>query len=43
MDMLEKRNPLAHTYNEERFNLALKIKEEYFAAITQVHIFGEKI
>ncbi|HHW55140.1 MAG: nucleotidyltransferase substrate binding protein [bacterium] len=45
MDMLEKRNLLAHTYNEERFNLALKkIKEEYFAAITQVHEYlGEKI
>ncbi|SCX76330.1 nucleotidyltransferase substrate binding protein [Alkaliphilus peptidifermentans] len=38
MDMLEKRNILAHTYNEERFNFALKkIKEEYYYAISQVH------
>lgn len=38
MDMLEKRNMLAHTYDEERFNLAIKkIKEEYYKAISQVH------
>ena len=38
MDMLEKRNLLAHTYNEERFNLAIqKIHEEYYEAISQVH------
>ena len=41
----EKRNLLAHTYDEERFNFAVKkIKEEYYAAITQVyHDLGEKI
>ena len=45
MDMLEKRNLLAHTYDEERFNFAVeKIKEEYFKAISQVHILlGKKI
>ncbi len=38
MDMLEKRNLLAHTYDEERFVFAVrKIKEEYYEAITQVH------
>ncbi|SES81191.1 nucleotidyltransferase substrate binding protein, HI0074 family [Natronincola peptidivorans] len=44
IDMLEKRNLLAHTYNEERFNYAIKkIKEEYYGPITQVHRFlGEK-
>ncbi|MBS3937170.1 MAG: nucleotidyltransferase substrate binding protein [Peptococcaceae bacterium] len=42
MDMLEKRNLLAHTYNEERFNFAVnKIKDEYYAAIAQVHGFLE--
>ena len=40
MDMLEKRNLLAHTYDEERFNFAIKmIKEQYYGAITQVHSY----
>ncbi|NLC62459.1 MAG: nucleotidyltransferase [Thermoanaerobacterales bacterium] len=45
MDMLDKRNILAHTYDEERFNFAIKkIKEEYYNAIRQVHKYlGEKI
>ncbi|SMB85817.1 nucleotidyltransferase substrate binding protein, HI0074 family [Desulfonispora thiosulfatigenes DSM 11270] len=38
MDMLEKRNLMAHTYNEARFNLAIeKIKDEYYQAITEVY------
>jgi nucleotidyltransferase substrate binding protein (TIGR01987 family) len=38
MDMLEKRNLLAHTYDEERFNFAVtKIKEDYYKAIAQVY------
>lgn len=38
MDMLEKRNLLSHTYNEERFNIAVqKIYEEYYEAISQVY------
>lgn len=38
MDMLEKRNLMAHTYNEARFNLAItKIKDEYSIAIKQVY------
>lgn len=37
MDMLEQRNLMAHTYNEERFKLAIhKIINEYFDALTQV-------
>lgn len=45
MDMLEKRNLLAHTYDEERFNFAVKkIKEEYYGAISQIHsLLGKKI
>lgn len=45
MDMLDKRNLLAHTYDEKRFNLALsKIKEGYYEAITQVfHLLGSKL
>lgn len=45
MDMLEKRNLMAHTYNESRFNLAIKkIKDEYHIAITQVYKdLGDKI
>ncbi|MBN4056545.1 nucleotidyltransferase substrate binding protein [bacterium AH-315-K05] len=45
MDMLEKRNLLAHTYDEERLNFAVrKIKEEYYKTISQVHsLLGEKI
>lgn len=38
MDMLEKRNLMAHTYDEARFKLALTmIIDEYFIAIKQVH------
>ncbi|KJS88636.1 MAG: nucleotidyltransferase [Peptococcaceae bacterium BICA1-8] len=38
MDMLEKRNILTHTYDEERFNSAIRmIKDEYYEAILQVH------
>lgn len=38
MDMLEKRKLMAHTYDESRFNLAvMKIKDEYYTAITQVY------
>ncbi|MZP29764.1 nucleotidyltransferase [Heliobacterium undosum] len=38
MDMLESRNVLTHTYNEERFSIALKkINGEYASAISQVH------
>ncbi|MCT4593805.1 MAG: nucleotidyltransferase substrate binding protein [Anaeromicrobium sp.] len=45
MDMLEKINLLAHTYDEERFNFAItKIKEEYYKAIYEVYnLLGEKI
>ena len=44
MDMLEQRNLLAHTYNEERFNFAVtKVKEDYYKAISQVyHELGGK-
>lgn len=38
MDMLEKRNLMAHTYDEERFKLAIeKIKDSYYEAISQVY------
>ncbi|GAB6107412.1 nucleotidyltransferase substrate binding protein [Fusibacter bizertensis] len=38
MDMLEKHNLLAHTYDEERFNfVTLKIKTEYYSAVAQVY------
>lgn len=44
MDMLEKRNLMAHTYDEERFNLAVyKIKNEYYDSITQIYIYLGKI
>ncbi len=45
MDMLEKRNILAHTYDEKRFDLAVnKIKQEYYSAISQVHsLLGREI
>jgi len=45
MDMLEKRNLLAHTYDEKQFIAAVNlIKEYYFAAISQVHNdLGEQI
>jgi len=38
MDMLEQRNFMTHTYNEEKFKLAVnKIKNEYYFSITQVY------
>jgi len=38
MDMLEKRNLMAHTYDETRFNFVVtKIKKDYSIAITQVY------
>lgn len=38
MDMLEKRNLIAHTYNEENFKIALAtISADYFPALTQFH------
>lgn len=38
MDMLEKRNLMAHTYNEENFQYALnQIHEHYFNAIWQLY------
>lgn len=38
MDMLEKRNLLSHTYDEERFNFAVNmIKKDYYKAISQVY------
>lgn len=45
MDMLEKRNLMAHTYDEERFKLAVtNIKDSYYQAITQVYKdLGDKI
>lgn len=45
MDMLEKRNLMAHTYDEHRFNLAVnKIKNSYYEAISQVYsILGERL
>lgn len=43
LDMLEKRNLMAHTYDESRFSKALKkINEEYFEAISQVFLFLKK-
>lgn len=43
MDMLEKRNLMAHTYNEALLNAAVKeIKDEYYGAITEVYHFLEK-
>ncbi|EOD01784.1 nucleotidyltransferase substrate binding protein [Caldisalinibacter kiritimatiensis] len=45
MDMLEKRNLMANTYNEERFKLAVtNIKVSYYKAISQVYKdLGERI
>lgn len=44
MDMLEKRNLLAHTYDEERFNfVTLKIKTEYYSAVAQVYNYFKVI
>jgi len=38
MDMLGKRNLLAHTYDEERFNFAIKkIQGEYHGAISLIY------
>jgi len=40
MDMLEKRNLFAHTYDEVRFEFAInKIKVEYYDAISQAYSF----
>ena len=39
MDMLENRNLIAHTYNEENFRLAVaSITGSYFAALQQVQV-----
>jgi nucleotidyltransferase substrate binding protein (TIGR01987 family) len=39
MDMLDKRNLLAHTYDEANFEMAIEmIKDSYFFAITQVYM-----
>lgn len=45
MDMLEKRNLLSHTYDEERFNFAVnKIKDDYYQAISQVFkLLGDRL
>ena len=44
MDMLEKRNLLARTYDEERFEYAVNmIKNAYFDAIKQVRDYFESI
>jgi len=38
MDMLEKRNLIAHTYNEENFKLAVSaIVADYYPALKQLH------
>lgn len=38
MDMLEKRNLIAHTYNEENFKLAVSaIVSSYYPALKQLH------
>jgi len=38
MDMLEKRNLMAHTYNEENFRKAIEsIGQDYYPAIRQVY------
>lgn len=40
MDMLEKCNLLAHTYDEERFLTTIKlVKDEYYNAISQVYLY----
>lgn len=40
MDMLEKRNLIAHTYNEKNFNIALDaIINSYFGALQKLHSF----
>ncbi|MDH8679256.1 HI0074 family nucleotidyltransferase substrate-binding subunit [Fusibacter bizertensis] len=44
MDMLEKRNLLANTYDEGRFNfVTLKIKTEYYSAVAQVYNYFKVI
>lgn len=45
MDMLEKRNILALTYDEARFEFAVnKIHNDYYKAIKQVHdLLGDKL
>jgi len=43
MDMLEKRNLMAHTYNEENFQYALtQIHEHYFNAIWHLYQYLKK-
>lgn len=44
MDMLEKRNIMAHTYDQEKFDYAIKLLHSaYYKAITQVYlILGAK-
>lgn len=38
MDMLEKRNLLAHIYDEEHFQAAVRlIKDHYYEAISQLY------
>jgi hypothetical protein len=40
MDMLEKRNVMAHTYKKNIFRQAVnKIVNEYFPAITKLYIY----
>jgi len=40
MEMLEKRNLMAHTYNEEYFNFAVKnIKNSYFKELEQLYLY----
>jgi nucleotidyltransferase substrate binding protein (TIGR01987 family) len=45
MDMLEKRNLMAHTYDEARFKMAVdKIKDEYYDALKQAYLdLSEKV
>lgn len=43
IDMLEKRKLLAHTYDQENFNLALHyIKKSYFPEINHLYEFFRK-
>jgi nucleotidyltransferase substrate binding protein (TIGR01987 family) len=43
IDMLEKRNLLAHTYDQDNFNLALHyIKKSYFPEINHLYEFFRK-
>jgi len=40
LEMLEKRNLLGHTYDEENFELALKdLKDKYFEQIRIIYVF----